>query len=201
MKTRRLIITSVLALFVVVGAAVPRAQAQDLPDGDGKDVVVKACTSCHDADNFTSKKHTKAEWKEVVDTMVAYGAEISDANVDVITTYLAKNFGKGEAPAAGPAASNGGGAAAGGLADGPGKDVVMKVCTTCHDTDNITMAKHTKAEWKDVVTTMVGYGAEVSDAQMEVITTYLATYYGKGGAARNKPAAHEIVVAAARPRH
>jgi hypothetical protein len=89
-----LISSSVLALFVVVGAAAPRAQAQDLPDGEGKDVVVKACTSCHDADNFTSKKHTKAEWKEVVDTMIAYGAEISDAQVDVITTYLAKNYGK-----------------------------------------------------------------------------------------------------------
>jgi cytochrome c5 len=199
-KTRRLITSSVLALFVVVGAAAPRAQAQDLPDGDGKDVVVKACTSCHDADNFTSKKHTKAEWKEVVDTMVAYGAEISDANVDVITTYLAKNFGKGEAPAAAPAPSAGGGAAPGGLADGPGKDVVMKLCTTCHDTDNITMAKHTKAEWKDVVTTMVGYGAEVSDEQMEIVTTYLAKYYGKGNAAGNRSASHQIVIAALRPR-
>ena len=111
MKTRRLITSSVLALFVVAGAAAPRAQAQDLPDGEGKDVVIKSCTSCHDADNFTSKKHTKPEWKEVVDTMIAYGAEISDAQSDVITTYLAKNFGKGEAPAAGAAANNGGGAA------------------------------------------------------------------------------------------
>lgn len=186
----------------MAGAAAPRAQAQDLPDGEGKDVVVKSCTSCHDADNFTSKKHTKPEWKEVVDTMIAYGAEITDAQSDVITTYLAKNFGKGEAPAPAPdaAASNGGGAAAGGLADGPGKDVVMMVCTTCHDTGNITMAKHTKAEWKDVVTTMVGYGAEVTDEQMETITTYLGKYYGKD-AARNKPAASGIVVAAAGPRH
>ena len=96
MKTRRLITSSVLALFVAAGALAPRAQAQDLPDGEGKDATVKACTSCHDADNFTSKKHTKAEWKEVVDTMIAYGAEISDANVEVITTYLAKNYGKAD---------------------------------------------------------------------------------------------------------
>jgi competence protein ComEA len=93
-KTSRLITFSVLALFAVAGAIAPRAQAQDLPDGPGKDVVVKACTSCHDADNITSKKHTKAEWKEVVDTMVAYGAEVSDEQTEIITTYLAKYFGK-----------------------------------------------------------------------------------------------------------
>jgi len=94
MKTRRPICFSILAICFVVGAAAPRAIAQDLPDGPGKDVVVKACTSCHDADNFTSKKHNKAEWKEVVDTMVAYGAEITDEQSEIITTYLAKNFGK-----------------------------------------------------------------------------------------------------------
>jgi hypothetical protein len=94
MKVRLSISFSVLAMLFAVGAAAPRAMAQDLPDGAGKDVVVKACTSCHDADNFTSKKHTKAEWKEVVDTMVAYGAEVTDDQSDVITTYLAKNYGK-----------------------------------------------------------------------------------------------------------
>lgn len=81
-------------MCLLAGAATPSAMAQDLPDGPGKDVTVKACTSCHDADNFTSKKHTKAEWKEVVDTMVAYGAEVSDADSEIITTYLAKYFGK-----------------------------------------------------------------------------------------------------------
>jgi len=93
-KNYRTISFSALAFLVVVGVAAPRAMAQDLPDGAGKDVVVKVCTSCHDADNFTSKKHTKAEWKEVVDTMIAYGAEIADDQVEIITTYLAKNFGK-----------------------------------------------------------------------------------------------------------
>jgi hypothetical protein len=55
---------------------------------------VKACTSCHDADNMISKKKTKAEWKTVVETMVAYGAEVSDEQMEIITTYLAKNYGK-----------------------------------------------------------------------------------------------------------
>ena len=80
-----------LSLFLISAAPV---FAQDLPSGPGKDVVVKLCTSCHDADNFTSKKHTKEEWKSVVDTMIGYGAEISDEQAEMIVTYLAKNYGK-----------------------------------------------------------------------------------------------------------
>jgi competence protein ComEA len=93
-KTRQLISSSALSLLLGFGALAPRAMAQDLAEGPGKDVVVKACTSCHDADNITSKKHTKEEWKGVVDTMVAYGAEVSDEQTEIITTYLAKNYGK-----------------------------------------------------------------------------------------------------------
>ena len=91
MKTRRLISSSALSILLGFGALAPRATAQDLADGPGKDVVVKVCTSCHDADNMTSKKHTKAEWKGVVDTMVAYGAEVSYEQSEIITTYLDKN--------------------------------------------------------------------------------------------------------------
>jgi len=164
----RTLSATALSLFLI---SVTPVFAQDLPDGPGKDIVVKACTSCHDADNFTGKKHTKDEWKSVVDTMIGYGAEITDEQTEVITSYLAKNYGKEAAP---PAA-----AAQGGLPDGPGKDVVVKACTSCHDADNFTGKKHTKDEWKAVVDTMIGYGAEITDEQAEIITTYLAKNYGK----------------------
>jgi competence protein ComEA len=86
-------ILSVVALsaFLITSAPV---YAQDLPDGPGKDVVVKACTSCHDVDNIISNKHTKEEWKAVVDTMIGYGAEITDEQSAIIVDYLTKYFGK-----------------------------------------------------------------------------------------------------------
>ena len=68
--------------------------AQDLPDGPGKEVVVKQCTGCHGAENFVDKKKTKDGWKMTVDTMIAYGADINDADAEVIITYLTKTFGK-----------------------------------------------------------------------------------------------------------
>src|SRR5258708_29765982 len=93
---------SAIAISLFLISATP-VFAQDLPDSPGKDVVVKACTSCHDADNFTSKKHTKEEWKSVVETMIGYGAEISDEQAEVIITYLTKNYGKSGITASTPA--------------------------------------------------------------------------------------------------
>ncbi|MEQ1947108.1 MAG: hypothetical protein ABL995_07955 [Bryobacteraceae bacterium] len=84
---------SAIALSAFLISATPTF-AEDLPNGAGKDVVVKACTSCHDADSFASQRHTKEEWKAVVDTMIGYGAEVTEEQSAVIVEYLAKNFGR-----------------------------------------------------------------------------------------------------------
>ena|SRR5437016_12729419 len=68
--------------------------SQDLPEGPGKDLVIKACTACHGAENFTDKRNTKEEWKAVVQTMIEYGAEVSSEQAEIIINYLTKNFGK-----------------------------------------------------------------------------------------------------------
>ena len=88
----------ILALFVFGIAALP-VSAQDLPDGPGKDTLVMVCTVCHGTDIIVAQKHTKAEWKDVVDQMIANGAQAKDEEFAAIIDYLAKNFGKPDAPA------------------------------------------------------------------------------------------------------
>ena len=85
-----------LALFALGLAALPMT-AQDLPDGPGKDTFAKVCSACHGLDIIVGLKHTKEEWKTVVDTMASYGASAKDEEFDAIITYLAKNFGKADA--------------------------------------------------------------------------------------------------------
>ena len=82
-----------LVLFVLGIAALPIA-AQDLPDGPAKETFVKVCTQCHGVDIIVTLKHTKDEWKTVIDTMASYGASAKDEEFDAIIDYLAKNFGK-----------------------------------------------------------------------------------------------------------
>jgi len=73
-------------------------QAQDdLPDGVGKNVVVKVCTVCHDTARIISKKWSKEEWNDTVDKMAARGAMASDEEFETIVTYLVKYFGKDQA--------------------------------------------------------------------------------------------------------
>ena len=69
-------------------------EAQDLPDGAGKDLVMNVCTVCHDVMRIVSKRKTKEEWNDIVDQMATKGAKASDEEFDTIVNYLAKNFGK-----------------------------------------------------------------------------------------------------------
>jgi cytochrome c5 len=73
-------------------------QAQDLPDGAGKELVMNVCTQCHDLARVTSKRRSKEEWSDTIDKMAARGAKASDEEFDTIVTYLAKNFGKDKPP-------------------------------------------------------------------------------------------------------
>ena len=81
------------AFLAILPAASVRAD-EELPDGAGKDIVLKVCTPCHGTAEFTAKKNTKMEWDEEVDKMAARGAKASDDEFEAIVAYLAKYFGK-----------------------------------------------------------------------------------------------------------
>jgi hypothetical protein len=55
------------------------------------------CTACHGLEDIVASRHTKADWKKVVEKMISFGAEAKDEEVEVIVNYLAKNFGKTDA--------------------------------------------------------------------------------------------------------
>jgi competence protein ComEA len=74
-----------LALF-----AFAAAQAQDLPEGKGKDTFVKVCGACHDAGVVVTMHNSKADWQTTVDDMKGRGADASDGDFKTIVDYLAK---------------------------------------------------------------------------------------------------------------
>jgi mono/diheme cytochrome c family protein len=63
--------------------------------------------------------------------------------------------------------------------DGPGKALLLKVCTQCHSADPVLTLHRTREEWKDTVDAMKGYGAQASDEELGVILDYLAKNFGK----------------------
>jgi cytochrome c5 len=61
------------------------------------------------------------------------------------------------------------------LPPGPGKDVLLRACTTCHATTLITQQRKTPAEWAKTVDKMVGWGAPLRAEEKQGLIDYLGT--------------------------
>jgi competence protein ComEA len=72
----------------------PRAQAADLPDGKGKDLILRACTGCHKPDEIAAYRFTKDEYHTIAYRMGDRGAQATRAELDIIADYLFENFPK-----------------------------------------------------------------------------------------------------------
>jgi hypothetical protein len=83
------------------------------------------------------------------------------------------------------------------LPEGPGKAELQASCTGCHGADQIAARHRSPDEWNSVITTMVGYGAEITPQQQAAIVGYLNANFGTGGAA--SPAAPSAVPPSAAP--
>jgi competence protein ComEA len=65
------------------------------------------------------------------------------------------------------------------LPEGPGKDTLQRVCSSCHEVESVTAARRTKTAWQHVIEDMVDRGAEGSDEDMAAVLSYLTTFYGR----------------------
>ncbi len=60
------------------------------------------------------------------------------------------------------------------LPDGPGRDVVQRVCTGCHAADAFTTQGHDAAGWQTIIGQMQNLGMSASDEDLAVVRAYLA---------------------------
>jgi mono/diheme cytochrome c family protein len=65
------------------------------------------------------------------------------------------------------------------LPPGPHRDLVYGKCRTCHDLGYLKSSMGiTKAQWRDVLSSMEGFGLEVTSKQKQQLLSYLGTYLG-----------------------
>jgi competence protein ComEA len=83
-----------LAAIVLPCTAAP-AHAQ-LPDGAGKDTMIRVCGTCHEPQRSAAVRLTREGWQDVIAKMVSLGAKASEAEQAQILEYLGTNF-KGDA--------------------------------------------------------------------------------------------------------
>ena len=76
----------------------PRFEAGvDLPAGLGREIVVNECLVCHELAVLELFKgfYTRDSWRSLVVSMRAHGADVDDAEVEVVSDYLTQHFGVG----------------------------------------------------------------------------------------------------------
>ena len=93
---KRVVLSVVMVgLVVCMGAGVKaQSRADDLPDGEGKDLVVRMCSDCHGLSEVTSRRETEKEWAGIISDMVALGVEGTDEEQKIAAAYLGKCFGR-----------------------------------------------------------------------------------------------------------
>jgi competence protein ComEA len=87
----------VLALVVLAMSGAQAASPEDeLPEGEGKKILMTSCTSCHDLSEVTKFRgyYDRKQWRDIVVTMMEYGAPVDERQVDVLADYLTKNLGR-----------------------------------------------------------------------------------------------------------
>lgn len=88
----------VLVLAITSKPAVPVAGApeDELPDGDGKKILQAQCTSCHELTEVTKFRgyYNRAQWHDIVVTMVEYGADLKKTEIETLTDYLTRHLGR-----------------------------------------------------------------------------------------------------------
>ncbi|MBX3279337.1 MAG: hypothetical protein KF868_15145 [Acidobacteria bacterium] len=204
-RTIRVLILIASAVFgAAAGLGVGESTAQDsvkrevgrrdvselMPEGEGKGLILAACTQCHSLVSTVQQRKNAGEWHRTVLDMVARGAQIQPGEVAVISAYLAKSFPPG-APAADAGAQilQPGGASgvdpnsAAALPEGSGKALIVKACVECHGLDRITLRRKDEAAWRASVKDMVRLGAELKQGEESVVVAYLAQHFGRTSSA------------------
>jgi hypothetical protein len=104
MKVRTTILLLALLGLVIVSLVVACGGAQEEPatappeeetsgELSGEELLEARCTRCHALDIVEGATKTQAEWESTVERMRAKGAELTDAEAQVLVDYLASTYG------------------------------------------------------------------------------------------------------------
>lgn len=88
-------LTALLCVMALASAA-PRAQSAGpypkLPPGEGRDVMIRVCSQCHDPEWAAEYGNDEKAWKATVEQMRKQGAQGTDAEFEQIVKYLTTAF-------------------------------------------------------------------------------------------------------------
>lgn len=88
------IVTYLAAHFGPDDTASLNAAATVMPEGAGKQIILRECTACHLPDHFVKYRHSPDEWQAIVIRMAPRTRSITKDETDTVLKYLSSNFPK-----------------------------------------------------------------------------------------------------------
>jgi cytochrome c5 len=148
-------ISAVVWVSAFAIARVGNAQEADR----GERIMNASCqTSCHTVRSIQTQAMNADGWAKTVNTMVEKGAKVSAEDVPVLVRYLAEHHGP--------------------IPDGRGKEIVLNICTMCHDLSRIKLGRRSSEEWEETLVSMLNEGAPLSDENFAIVHQYLSKDFG-----------------------
>lgn len=68
------------------------SQYPQLPEGAGKETLIRACSKCHSPNNVVANGQNREGWEQTLLKMAGLGAVGTDEDFTEIADYLVKNF-------------------------------------------------------------------------------------------------------------
>lgn len=199
MINRRRVQILVLILFgLCSGGALLHAQvpveigkrdwSSALPDGEGKGLLLGACTQCHSLNHVALLRKDAKGWEHTMHDMIMRGAQVHAHEIEPMVAYLARHFGPDSPPLIPPGASqlsqqtapvSQAKSASAALPEGDGKEFVTRSCAGCHGLEVIIAARKDRAGWQTCVKDMVRLGAKLKGDETEKVVDYLVKNFGR----------------------
>jgi hypothetical protein len=121
----------------------------------GEQILSAACTTaCHNTRPIDTQALDEAAWTKEVKAMIEKGADVKPDDVKPLVDYLVKYHGP--------------------LPDGPGKELVLNICTQCHNLERVRRTQRTPEGWLEILETMLNEGAPLSEKDLPDVLRYLA---------------------------
>jgi mono/diheme cytochrome c family protein len=163
------------AQYVSVGQGSPGPVIQLDPSlvEKGREAFGQACLQCHGTNRATIQRKSEESWRGTVYSMISRGSNLMPDEIEPVIAYLTATYGPGSAP---PGSADSPGSDA--LPDEPGREILVSSCVQCHAMEMILEAKKSEPEWKQTVDRMVGYGADVTPEQQNLVVKYASAHFG-----------------------
>jgi mono/diheme cytochrome c family protein len=166
-------IAACLALVVTFAGSAGAQEEAPLPEGEGKALVARVCSTCHGLRALFVYNGDDRKWEILVHEMVAFGAQVTPEERDTILAYLKATFSSQRASAAGAGAQ---------LPAGKGQEIVQTNCARCHGLSVIARKRADRAGWDTILRRHADEDrVKLSPDQMETVLSYLAASFGSAG--------------------